>query len=145
MIYWLVAGVVLFLAEIGMPGAGLLFAGCGALTVGMLLNISLVSVDDTLLQTVIFFVSTPLWAVLLWKPMQKFKLGRNKAGYHNIVGETAEVGKNGISKSLGGEVLWSGTIMKAKLSENVAIEKLESGAAVVIKEVVGNTLIVAPK
>lgn len=145
MIYWLVAGVVLFLTEIGMPGVGLMFAGCGALTVGLLLNFSFIALDDTLLQAVIFFASTPLWALLLWKPIQKCKLGKSKAIYRNIIGEIATVGTKGVNKASGGEVSWSGTIMKAKLAENSNVEKLESGATVVVKDVVGNTLIVTPQ
>ncbi len=145
MVIWLVAGVVLLIAEMGVPGVGLLFAGCGSLTVGMLLNFSIISPEDKLLQALVFVVSTAVWAVILWKPIQKLKLGKGKATYHNIIGETAVVGEKGLHKIHGGEVVWSGANMKAKLAEPVTVEKLESGAQVVIKDISGNVLTVAPK
>ncbi|MEK6746471.1 MAG: NfeD family protein [Pseudomonadota bacterium] len=145
MIVWLVVGVIFLIAEIGVPGVGLLFAGLGALTVGMGLNFLLIPLDDILLQILVFVVSTALWALVLWKPMQKLKLGKTKASYHNIIGDTASVGEKGISKTHGGEVVWSGAIMKAKLAESSPVEKLESGAQVVIKDITGNVLTVAPK
>ncbi len=58
MIYWLVGGVTLLIVEVLSPGIGLLFTGCGALTVGMLLNFSLISSDNILLQAVVFFAAT---------------------------------------------------------------------------------------
>ncbi len=144
MVMWLVGGVILFLAEMGMPGIGLLFAGCGALTVGMLLNFSFISVDDTLMQAFVFVSSTAVWTILLWNPIQKLKLGKNKTPYHNIIGETAIVGEKGLHKIHGGEVLWSGANMKAKLVDS-DIEHLEPGKQVIVKEITGNTLIVTPK
>ncbi len=145
MVYWLVAGVVFFIAEMAIPGIGLLFAGCGALTVGMLLNFSLIAVDDNLQQMLAFVIATILWTLVLWKPMQKFRQGKNKVPYNNIVGETAIVGEKGLHKVNGGDVVWSGAIMKAKLDERTTVEQLEAGRHVIIKEISGNTLIVTPK
>ncbi len=143
MVIWLVAGVILFVGEMMIPAVGMLFAGCGALTVGMLLNFQIISLENTLLQTLVFVVTTALWTLLLWKPIQRLKLGKNKTPYHNIIGETAIVGEKGLHKIHGGEVIWSGANMKAKLVDGV--ENLESGKHVVVKEITGNTLIVAPK
>jgi len=145
MIYWLVAGVAFFIAEMAIPGIGLLFAGFGALSVGMLLNFSLLSVDGNLQQMLAFVVFTILWTLILWKPMQKFRIGKNKTPYHNIIGETAIVGEKGLHRINGGEVVWSGANMKAKLDERASIEQLDAGKQVVIKEITGNTLIVTPK
>ncbi len=145
MIYWLGAGVIFFVAEMAMPGVGLLFFGCGALTVGMLLDFSFIAHDNTLLQALVFVVSTALWTIILWKPMQKSRIGKNKSQYHNMIGETAIVGEKGLHKINGGEVVWSGAIMKAKLDERATVEQIESGRQVIIKEITGNTLIVTPK
>ena len=145
MILWLVAGVLLFVGEVTLPAVGFLFASFGALTVGMLLNLGVVSVDDTLLQILIFLASTALWTLILWKHLQKSRSGKNRAAYSNIVGETAKVADNGISRIGGGEVVWSGAIMKAKLADNVNIERLEAGTMVTIKEINGNVLTVNPK
>lgn len=145
MIVWLVVGVVLFVAEMLVPGIGFLFAGCAALTVGMLLNFAIISADDTLLQILVFVVSTAIWTLVLWKPIQKFRLGKNKTPYNNIIGETAVVGSKGINKADGGEVFWSGANMRAKLHEHSTVEQLEAGSQVVIKEINGNILTVIPK
>ena len=81
----------------------------------------------------------------MWKPLQKWKLGKVKQPYHNIVGQTAIVAANGLSKESGGEVTWSGAIMKAKLAENEHSRHVEAGAQVVIQDIIGNTLIVTTK
>jgi membrane protein implicated in regulation of membrane protease activity len=145
MIIWLVVGVVLFVAEMVIPGIGFLFAGAGALTVGMLLNFSVLSMDNTLPQILVFVFSTAVWTVILWKPIQKLRLGRNKTSYNNIVGETAVVSGKGLSKAGGGEVLWSGANMLAKLDEQSDADYLEPGKQVTIKEIKGNILTVIPK
>ena len=145
MIYWLVAGIVFLFAEVGLPGVGLLFVGCGALTVGMLLNLSLIASGNTLLQAVIFFAATAAWVLVLWKPMQKLKLGKHKTSYNNMIGDSAVISEKGLDKTHGGEVIWSGTIMKAKLDEHSGIEILQPGTPVIIKNVVGNTLVITPK
>jgi membrane protein implicated in regulation of membrane protease activity len=59
-----------------------------------------------------------------------------------MIGEVAFVGSAGITKQAGGEVTWSGTIMKAKLSDDTSAERLEGGTQVTIKAINGNTLIV---
>lgn len=145
LVLWLAAGVILFLAEIVVPGVGLMFAGMGALTVGMVINFSLVTPEDTILQTVIFLFATALWTLVLWKPIQKLKFSRNKGSYHNIIGETATVSPKGLNKQDGGEVIWSGALMRARLAGNSGAENMEPGAQVEIKDIVGNTLVVIPK
>lgn len=145
MIYWLAAGIVFFIAEMAIPGVGLLFAGCGALTVGMLLNFSFIGPANQLLQALVFVIATGLWTLVLWKPMQKFRIGKNRVPYHNMIGETAVVSEKGLNKTHGGEVIWSGAIMKAKFDDRTTVEQLEPGRQVVIKEITGNTLIVTPK
>jgi membrane protein implicated in regulation of membrane protease activity len=144
--YWLAFGVGFLLLEaFGISGIGLLFAGCGALTTGTLLQAGMIPEEATMMQALVFAVSTGLWAALLWKPMQKFTLRKNAPGYSNMVGETAYVGGNGLKKGLPGEATWSGTIMNAELHESISATEIPAGAQVTIVDVVGNTLIVKPK
>lgn len=146
MLVWLAFGVALFLAELIGPGIGLMFAGMGALTVGMLINFSIIPAEGSwLLQGVIFFSSALLWTLILWKPMQKFRLGRKKEAYSNMVGDKAVVAAKGLTKEHNGEVIWSGTIMKAKLAENSSTDELKEGTEVTIKSVSGNILTVSDK
>ena len=142
-ILWLAFGVVCFLAEaLVVSGVGFLFAGLGALTAGSVLT---AMPGITLLQQwIVFFVASTIWALLLWKPMQKFQ-GKSKESYSNIVGDTAYIASSGLKKGEVGEATWSGTIMKTRLAEHAHVDHLAGGAQVVITEVSGNTLIVKPK
>ena len=145
LILWLVFGVALLIAEAVVAGFGFLFAGCGALTVGLLLNLGVISIDDSLVQFVVFFATTALWALLLWKPVQKLKNSKNKTSYNNIIGQIVEVVNNGLSKDNYGEVLWSGTVMRAKLAHNSSVESVEIGAKMLVQDIIGNVLIIVPK
>ena len=143
MYIWLIAGVLLTLAELHFTGLGFFFAGLGAITTGALIYHETLADVAYIEQFVTFIIATALWTLVLWKPLQHFR--RPATGYNNIVGETAFVGSNGLTKSKGGEVTWSGTIMKAQLAKNVPLPHLEAGSQVTIVEVRGATLIVKPK
>ena len=139
---WLLAGVACLAAEaLGVSGVGFLFAGLGALTTGSLVTAQpeLTPLD----QGVIFLATTALWALFLWKPLQKFRGKTANDGYKNIVGDTAYVGANGLKAGHVGEATWSGTIMKAELAAGIA--EVAAGAQVTIVDVSGNKLIVKPR
>jgi len=143
---WLAAGVVLVAADaLGLTGLGLMFAGLGAAMTGTAILLGVVDAAAHVQQGIIFFAATALWAALLWKPMQRLRVGNKHSEYNNIVGETAYVGSNGIDKRNGGEVTWSGTIMKAQLAKNVQVDRIEAGSQVTIVEVSGATLFVKPR
>ena len=143
---WLLAAVVLMLVEaFGLPGVGLVFAGLGSLVVGFFIFSGMIAADNEAAQWTLFFISSLLWALVLWKPMQKFRVGKRHGEYNNIVGGTAYVGGNGLTRKHGGEVTWSGTIMRAELSKAAGVEAVEPGSQVVITEVTGATLVVMPK
>ncbi len=142
---WLIAGVILLLAEaLGVSGVGLLFAGLGAMSVGILLKAGALGEGETLLQAVSFLAATALWALALWKPMRRYYSGKTKGGYNNMIGETAYVGSGGLKKGHDGEATWSGTIMKARLADDAQVAQVEGGSAVEIIEVKGATLVVRP-
>lgn len=136
---------MLVLEAAGISGVGLFFASFGALTIGVLLHLDIIAQDATLSQFAYFVAATAGWTILLWKPISRFYSSRNQKGYHNIVGDTAFVGSEGLSKKAQGEVTWSGTIMKAKMAEDADAEELEAGTQVEITDMQGVTLIVKPK
>lgn len=141
---WLLSGIAFMLLEaFGLPGIGFLFAGFGALTVGMLVYV-LPDISSNM-QWIVFFASAAAWAALLWKPLQKLRLPQPGKGYNNMIGDTAYAGSGGITKAKGGEATWSGTIMKAQLADDAGVDNLEAGTAVTITDVSGVTLIVKPK
>jgi len=143
---WLLAGVLLVALEaLGLPGLGFLFAGLGAITVAASLEFSLLAPEAQLAHWLLFSVSTAVWGALLWVPLKRFRAGKRTGGYSNMVGETAFIGGEGLIKGALGEVTWSGTIMKAKLIDDAAVDKLDGGSQVQIVAVQGNTLIVKPK
>lgn len=143
---WLSAGVIMLIAEaLGASGVGLFFAGLGCLTVGALLTSGLIAIDATLMQYTIFFLSTAIWAALMWKPLSRFYSGKRVGGYSNMIGETAYAGSQGLRKGHVTEATWSGTIMKATLADDAPVDTLEAGSQVTITAVKGITLIVKPK
>jgi len=145
---WLLFGVVTILAEVlaVAPGVGLLFSGLGALCVSLLLY-SLPDTGMSLVGQLTWFLGfTVAWAVLLWKPMKRWRMPSSKSGtYHNIVGDRATVAGGGLVKGQVGQVAWSGTLMNAELAPAVTVATLPVGAVVEVVAVQGNTFIVQPK
>ena len=139
---WLLAGAVFVGIEIfGVPGIGFLFAGIAALIVGGVVELGVVSPEKTILQFALFFLITTVSALLLWKKLKAIR----GPSYSNMVGTTAEVMGAGLSGTLEGQVKWSGTLMRARLAEDVIIDVLPAGTFVVITKVEGTLLHVAPK
>ena len=137
---WLIAGVILIILEfVLMPGVGFLFAGLAALVVGAIteLNIS----HSQAVEWIVFFVATIIFAAFLWAPFSRFRLNKSNKVFSDMVGHKAIL-VNSIAPGETGQVKWSGTIMNAKLTAD-AVYSLAAGADVTIKEVVGNTVIVA--
>jgi membrane protein implicated in regulation of membrane protease activity len=139
---WLLAGALFIGIEIfGVPGIGFLFAGIAALLVGGAVELGLIFPENLLFQSALFFLLTSVSAMLLWK---KLKQMRGPA-YSNMVGTQAEVIGGGLSGLREGQVKWSGTIMRARLADEVVIDVLPSGTFVTISKVEGTLLHVIPK
>ncbi|MEZ5690063.1 MAG: NfeD family protein [Rickettsiales bacterium] len=145
MVLWFAIGVFLVAAELTFTGINFIFPGLAAITVGLLLNFSLIPNEDYTLQLVVFSVATIGWVFALWKPIKNLDLrGKNKT-YDNIVGKTALVAKNGLNKEKGGEIVWSGAIIEAELVRSSDGDNLKEGDSVIIKEIQGNKFIVTSK
>ena len=142
-IIWLIAGSVLIAFEATLlPGVGLLFAGLGAICVGVALIADWVT--SVTVQFITFFLMTGFWAALLWKPM-KNTMKYPQSGFDDMVGSIAIVCGNPIKPGQMGEVKWSGTIMKCKFdSENEGEVYLDSGTEVTIVGVTKGILMVRP-
>lgn len=141
-ILWLIAGAVFVGVEIfGIPGLGFLFAGIGALLVGGAIEFGVLDATDTLKQFLLFFALTCVSAALLWN-----KLKRNvKLHYNNMAGCEAVVAPPGLSGSQEGQVKWSGTLLRAKIDPACGRDVMAPGTSVIIREVDGNLVYVAPK
>lgn len=142
---WLVLGFVFVLMEIFavMPGIGLLFAGLGALCTALLLysvpehGVSLVG------QGVWFLAFGTFWAAILWKPLKNWRLSSGAGGgYHGMIGQDVTITGSPLTKERMGQVLWSGTVMNARLAPDDTQEALPVGSLAVIVAVDSNTVIV---
>ncbi len=141
---WLALGAMLLTIEVlGASGIGFLFAGLGAVIAAVLAHLGWA--ETIWAQTAWFFAATSLWAVLLWLPMKKLKMQKHGGsdGYNNMVGDEAIVSEEGLQPNKRGKVRWSGTVMNAKLAQDAPA--VAANAAVIIKQVKGTVLIVAPE
>lgn len=138
---WMLIGIILILCEVlTTPGIGILCAGLGSITIGMMILFGLVMDNDYILQFSWFFACTVGWALILWKPL--LKLRYSKQQYYNIIGERAIVYKHDLIQGKSGEVKWSGTVMKALIAENSESSSISAGQEVIIKNLKGNILLV---
>ena len=137
---WFIVGAALIAIEIFMvPGTGILFAGLGAITVGGVVIAGWVEVVSG--QFILFFLSTAIWAALLWKPLKKL-MNSGNSGYSDIVGDTAVVHAESLEKGKRGQVKWSGTIMNCEIAPQERPEKILPGTEVTITEVSKGILLV---
>jgi membrane protein implicated in regulation of membrane protease activity len=137
---WFIAGAALVAIEIFLvPGTGFFFPGLGAITVGAVLIAGWV--EGTNNQFIMFFLSTTVWAALLWKPLKRVMRSGN-SGYSDMVGDTAVVYGEPLKKGKKGQVKWSGTIMNCEIASQENTETILPGTDVTITEVSKGILIV---
>lgn len=145
--YWYLLSLLLFILEAAaVPGIGLFFAALGALSLGLFVQVGLFPHSDWLVQTTAFFFLTGLWAIALWKPLQKMRLRRaakNGEQHHDVIGRNAEVGPGGIHKGKKGNAYWSGALITARLADDATIESAAPGDELKVVALDGSTLILA--
>jgi membrane protein implicated in regulation of membrane protease activity len=141
---WLVLGALMLAIEaFGATGIGFLFAGLGAIIAAIAAHLGWA--ETVWGQTSYFFGATVLWAALLWIPMQRLKAQKHAGAenFSNMQGDEVVVLSDVLEAGKTGEVRWSGTTMKAKLSEGSPSLKKDDVA--LIAEVKGTLLIVTPQ
>ena len=139
---WIVAGIILVAAEaLALPGAGLLFAGFGAITTG--LAVSLGYCTGVISQMTCFFVTTSAWGLILWFPLKRLQHGK-ASGYTDMIGTLAVVAEDDMEMGKPGKVKWSGAIMNAVLGQDCKKSRVAKGADVKIIDVVRGVLVVSP-
>lgn len=142
---WLLAGLVLAALELIVhPGIGFLFAGLAGITTGVAVYNGWADYDDTFAQFAWFFGATCIWTLVLWKPMKNLRApSAGSAGYSDMVGTSAVVTGGGLKLGKNGKVKWSGTAMRARLSDAATAEVID-GTEVTIVAVEGSVLVVEP-
>jgi membrane protein implicated in regulation of membrane protease activity len=145
-ILWILAGTAMVALEVFiLPGIGLFFAGLSALVVGILVSLDMIHAENLMAQLGAFFVITGIWAIMLWKPLQKFRHRvTDKRTINNVVGDIAVVTEEGLSRGKTGHVKWSGTLLSARLHSNAKVEAIEGGQNVKIVEMEGAIALVEP-
>jgi membrane protein implicated in regulation of membrane protease activity len=140
-VIWMIAGCLFIALEaFVLPGVGVLFAGLGAVSTGVLIAVGAIGGTELVMQCAVFFAATTLWALLLWKPLKHFRIGKN-APYNNMIGSRAVVITAPLAHGMIGEVRWSGTVMNARLSDQASPNlNIPIGGAVEIIGVTGNLL-----
>lgn len=142
-ILWLLAGAgMLALEAFGLPGIGFLFAGLGAILVGVAIEAGLVGAGNYIAQFAVFLVFTSIFAALLWKKLKAWRMNPRGETYQNMIGENAVIALSGLQKGATGQVRWSGTLMQAELDPSESALGLAEGSIVKIVAVKGNVLYV---
>ena len=142
-ILWLLAGAALVALEAFGPGLGFLFIGLGAIATGVTVETGIVASADYVSQIAVFFISSGLFAALLWRKLKTWHTSPETAErYSNMVGDQASAGKGGLTPGKEGQVAWSGTTMRAILVADAPA--VAEGATVTIVAVKGNLVTVKP-
>lgn len=136
--FWFLIGVVLILLEFAaIPGIGLLFIGFGAFTTALLLSLY---PELIIYQIIVIGFTSFFWFLVLWWPLNKFLYKSTNGVYSDMVGGMVTVSGKDLEPGEVGIVTWSGTIMKAKLTDDET-EPAKLGQTIYIREVKGNVLI----
>jgi membrane protein implicated in regulation of membrane protease activity len=143
---WLLFGIILIILEFSqLPGIGFLFLGLGAISTAIIT--SYWPQGALLYQFAYFAITALLWFLLLYYPLKLF-IYKNSTNLSresfDIIGSRVIVSHKDIKPGEYGQVLWSGTIMNAKLTDN-AIDIATIGETIYVLEVKGNVLICSKK
>ncbi|WP_375332475.1 MULTISPECIES: NfeD family protein [unclassified Candidatus Tisiphia] len=141
--WWLIAGVICIIIEFAnIPNVGFLFLGLGGVSTAIILN----NYPGLLkYQYIIFGFASFMWLITLWYPLKFYVYKKyDKYEYSDMVGKEVVVYSNKLLVGETGQVLWSGTIMNAKLSKDT-IKSVHKGELLRIVQVDGNVLICTAK
>lgn len=155
-IIWLVIGAAFFAADKYTTRFNLIYASYAAFTLAAFLVTGIMHMPEGEAQQ---YYSYFIWAeifcfiifIFAWKyAFREVDANANmspeeKAFYQSLKDKTVEVAMGGLNSVSGGEVVFSGKNLKARLAPNSSSESVEAGTKMLVKEVDGKTLIVAVK
>jgi membrane protein implicated in regulation of membrane protease activity len=142
--HWLVFGMLLIIAELFIPSFTIFWFGLGALAVGALLWLapSLGLTAQLLLWAVFSSLLTAFWFLFMKPRMQdKTRAGMSREA---LLGETGQVIREPDGERRG-TVRFSKPLLGSDEWSFICDEPVRVGDRVQIRDVSGNTLIVAPK
>lgn len=154
LIIWFVLGVAFFAADKLTTRYNLLYASYAAFTIAAFLLTGIMRVPEGEAQEYYsYFIAAEAFcfivAIFAWRYVFR-ELDENadmspeeKAFYQSLKDKTVEVTMGGLNSVSGGEVVFAGKNLKARLAPNSSSESVEAGSKVLVKELDGRTLVVA--
>ncbi len=142
--HWLVFGMILVLAEIFIPSFTIFWFGLAALLMGLL---SLIGVQlDLTWALFCWIVFSILFTVGWFKWIRPMAIDRTKAGLSReaVVGERGLIINAPSSEGERGEVRFSVPLLGADTWPCMSQSPLKPGDTVMVKDVLGNALLVEP-
>jgi membrane protein implicated in regulation of membrane protease activity len=116
--YWFIAGLVLLILELVIPGLFIIFFGIGALVTGICSIMFDLSWE---IETIIFVSTSILSLILLRKPLKNMIAKSDRsAEVEDIIGEEAEV-IEAITPKTAGKIYFHGTQWKAESSLEISV------------------------
>jgi membrane protein implicated in regulation of membrane protease activity len=141
--FWMFLAVTFCITEVifGFPIA-FFIVGVSAAFTALIVAIFSELNSQPILQLSIFLTGIPVSFFLLWKNIRLFLIKTGKSSYANIVKQTGIVIEEKLNKGKIGKIKWSGTIVKAQLSDTSELNKIDVDEKVYILEIKENVFIV---
>ncbi|MFQ3306825.1 MAG: hypothetical protein ACI8ZF_000055 [Candidatus Midichloriaceae bacterium] len=139
---WFILGTLLMVIEMFLGGTIMLFfAGLASFTVAVILRFDLIQLPSFIEQVGAFFGALCIWSIILWKPAKYLSYISKYKNYDSMIGREAIVVSERIDKEHIGEVRWSGSLFRAKLSKKSKSEYVNKEEVLKILDVKNNILI----
>lgn len=132
--FWIALGFALMAAEVllfGFTTIIFLFAGLGALTSGLLMMVGVLP-ETWIAGTACFGITTGIFGVLLWKPLQKMQNAKPQKEQSSDFDGLEFVLLSDISTTSPGKYRYSGVDWKVEIDSGSGTERLNKGERVVV-------------
>lgn len=142
--HWLVVGMLLIVSELLIASFTIFWFGLGALLLGLLL---LGGIDLSLTgQILTWMLASILFTIAWFKFIKPLSVNRTMAGLSReaVVGERGMLIKGTAPEGQRGEVRFQVPLLGSDAWPCLSNEPIKAGETVVVRDVVGNALVVAP-
>jgi len=152
---WFVIGLICVVLEV-MLGLTIVvfFFALAAFSMGFLLFFELTSFEDHLVQLATFCAMTLGWAIVLWKPLKRFKNkplpnAVDSSGesvhvekFENYIGQNVTISGKDLKRGEIGTATWSGTTVNVSIDPKAEDDLLTVNSVATVVEVKNNIFIV---
>ncbi len=146
--FWIALGFLLLALEVlvfGFTTLVMFFAGLGALTAGVLMKVGVLP-STWIAGIACFGISTGVYSVLLWKPLQRIQANSTpqQKQSSDLIG-LAFVLEQDISTTQTGTTRYSGVNWRVEIDRDAGVETLNKGQRVVVSSVDAGVFRVIPE